>query len=178
MESIFREKFEKEEEKYYQLRASDVPNDNRLDRLKVDLQRDIDELKSQFESNVEDGPSVVSEEEEDLDKMFDHNHENSNRVKRHNSKKKSPPCHPNLCSFPFRTQYGGQNKDTKLNKNNPPTSCDDLGRMGHTMSALYPVKDDASSEKLSIVHCEFNSPKNGNTITSNIHKRNPFKIRL
>lgn len=174
MESIFREKFEKEEEKFYQLIASDVPNSNRLDRLKVDLQRDLDQLKAEMKSKVEDGPFVL-EEEEEPDNIFGHNHDDSNRVKRHNSKKKSTPCNPNLCSFPFRTQFGGlkDTKEAKLN-NRPPTSCSDLGRMGYTMSALYPVKENPSSDKISIVHCEFNLPpgneNDGKTITSFILK--------
>lgn len=155
MESIFREKFEKEEEKFYRLRATGAPNDNRLDRLKEDLQRDIDQLKAQLESKVEDDLLVLEEEQGEADTIFGDNHDNI-RVKRHNSKKKSTPCYSNLCSFPFRTQYGGL-KDNKLN-NQPPTSCDDLGKMGYTMSAFYPVKDKSNSDKISIVHCEFNSP--------------------
>jgi len=173
MESIFRENFKKEEEKFYQLRASDVPNDNRFNHLKDDLQRDIDQLKAQLESKVEDADPLVSNEEDvETETIFGH-HYNS-REKRHNSKKKSTPCHSNLCSFTFRPQYGGLNKDTKVN-NQPPTSCADLGRMGYTMSALYPVKEDAHSEKISIVHCEFNSPLDeneyGKTITSFMHIR-------
>lgn len=173
MESIFRENFKKEEEKFYRLMASDVPNDNRFHHLKVDLQRDIDQLKAQLESKVEDDPIVSKEEEVETEtSIFGDNYHS--REKRQNSKKKSTPCHSNLCSFTFRPQYGGLNKDTKVN-NRPPTSCADLGRRGYTMSALYPVKEDARSEKISIVHCEFNSPidenEYGKSIISFMHIR-------
>jgi len=145
------------------LRASDIPNDNRFDRLKVDLQRDIDQLKAQLEPKIEDGLYVL-EEEDEADIISSKNHDNSRIKRQTNSKKikKSTPCYSNLCSFPFRTQYGGLNKERKVNTQ-PPTSCDDLGKMGHTMSALYPVKEDQSSEKISIVHCEFNSQPHGIT---------------
>jgi len=52
------------------------------------------------------------------------------------------------------------------------------------MSALYPVKEDARSEKKSIVNCEFNSPignenEYDKTITSFVHileQRNSVEI--
>jgi len=151
MESIFREKFENEGETFYRMRAtSDFSYDNPFDSLKVYLQRDIDRLKAQLQSKVEQ--DSLSLEQDDEAEILSRNSHDKSRMKRLDAKKikKSTPWYSNLCSFKFCTQYGGLNKGTNVN-NQPPASCTDLGMMGYTMSGLYPVQKDGSSEKISII---------------------------
>jgi len=173
-ETVLRDKKEKVDEISRLKIKHAYDNEFQVNLLENDLHQEISLLKTTVGRNRDNIALLRESTNQVTDRKIKNQRPESNRVKRQreeqfistNTGHKTPSVDfctikPRFCTLQHKIHKSSGEADK--NKNaiedvHPPTSCDDLVRMGHTLDGFYPfLGKEENAAKVSINHCVFNS---------------------